>query len=159
MTDKEKTDKAQKIYDAVLTNFAGLKHLMIAARKSATKLGYTETILGRRKYLPDLQLPEFEFTPLAGYINPDVDPMDVNTLNNSNVIPDRIIAQMTQQLKACRYNGERYALIEKFYNAGIQTTNNRKKIQDSVRQVVNGIVQGEQHCPNSFNFITQRCVA
>lgn len=157
MSDKEKTAKAQKIFDAVLNNFSGLKNLMVAARNSATKLGYTETILGRRKYLPDLQLPEFAFTPMSGYVNPDIDPMDVSTLNNKNEIPSRIIKENLAKLQKCRYNGERYAIIEQLYDSGIQTTDNRKKIQDSVRQVVNGIVQGGQHCPNSFNFITQRC--
>lgn len=142
MSDKEKTAKAQKIFDAVLNNFSGLRNLMLAARKSATKLGYTETILGRRKYLPDLQLPEFTFTPMSNYVNPEIDPMDVSTLNIKNEIPSATVKMMLNKLKSCRYNGERYALIENYYNSGIQTTDNRKKIQDSVRQVVNGIIQG-----------------
>lgn len=142
MSDKQKTAKAQQVYDAVLNSFTGLKHLMSAARNSATKLGYTETILGRRKYLPDLQLPEFTFTPMSGYVNPDVDPMDVSTFNENNEIPQRVIKDSLARLQKCRYNGERYAIIEQLYNSGIQTTDNRKKIQDSVRQVVNGIVQG-----------------
>lgn len=71
--------------------FPGLRNLMINTQKHASEYGYTETILGRRRHLPDMQLPEFEFKAMKGYVNPDVDPLDVNTLENRDEIPKHVV--------------------------------------------------------------------
>ncbi len=90
MTDEQKIEGAQKIYDSVLNAFPNLRKIMLATQKAAAANGYTETILGRRRHLPDMQLPEFEFVALPGYVNPDVDPLDASTLQNTSDISARI---------------------------------------------------------------------
>ena len=69
ISDKERTKKAQKVYDSVLLAFPNLRQLMTSSQNFAKQNGYVETILGRRRHLPDMQLPEFQFEPLPGYVN------------------------------------------------------------------------------------------
>lgn len=143
MSDEDKTKEAQKIYDAVLNAFPNLRTGMMNAQNSARVRGYTETILGRRRHIPDMQLPEFEFEALPGYINPDIDPLDVNTLQDKNQIPERIINQLNQEYSNFKYNGQIYKRNNQLYEEEhIKVINNRYKIQDASRQCLNSVIQG-----------------
>lgn len=142
MSDEDKTKEAQKIYDAVLNAFPKLRDAMTNAQSMARQYGYVETILGRRRHIPDMQLPEFEFKALPGYVNPDIDPLDVNTLGDKNEIPERIIAQLTQEYANFKYNGQIYKRNNELYEEHIKVTNNRKKIGDASRQCLNSVIQG-----------------
>ena len=114
-----------------------------AAQGNARKIGYVETILGRRRHLPDMQLPEFEFSPMKGYVNPDVDPMDPSTLVNKDSIPDRVVKQLQQEFKSYKYFGQIAKRTRELYEEDhIRVTNNRPKITDASRQCVNSIIQG-----------------
>lgn len=143
MTDEEKVTKAQGIYDAVLNAFPKLRSLMNSAQNSARAKGYTETILGRRRHLPDMRLPEFEFLPMKGYVNPDIDPLDASTLENASAIPECIVAQLTKEFKSYKYFGQIAKRTKELYEKNIRVVNNRSKINDACRQVVNSIIQGE----------------
>ncbi|MDX1511222.1 MAG: DNA polymerase I, partial [Nitriliruptorales bacterium] len=48
-------DEAQEIVDAYLERFPGIRSFLDAAVEDATRDGYTTTIFGRRRYLPDLR--------------------------------------------------------------------------------------------------------
>jgi len=48
-------DEAQQIVDAYLERFPGIRTFLGAAVEAATRDGYTTTIFGRRRYLPDLR--------------------------------------------------------------------------------------------------------
>ena len=159
MTDERKTKEAQIVYDSVLNSFPNLRKLMVNAQGAARKYGYVETILGRRRHIPEMQLPEFEFLPMKGYVNPDVDPLDVSTLNNSEAIPKRIVDSIQQEFHNYKYFGQIAKRTKELYDQKIKVVNNRPKINDGARQCVNSIIQGEERCPYSLNFITQRCAA
>lgn len=104
LTDQDKMNRAQKIYDAVLTAFPNLRAVMFKAQNDARTRGYTETILGRRRHIPDMQLPEYEFKPAPGYVNPDIDPLDPSTLHNKNQIPERIVQQLQKEYAGYKSN-------------------------------------------------------
>lgn len=143
MSQEDKVKGAQKIYDSVLNAFPQLRTLMINAQKMARTKGYVETILGRRRHLPDMQLPEFEFQALPGYVNPDVDPLDMSTLQNRSDIPERIIQQLTAEFKGYKYFGQIAKRTRELYeDEHIRVINNRPKITDATRQCVNSIIQG-----------------
>lgn len=138
LSDEEKTKKAQGVYDAVLDAFPNLKKLMSVSQRKARELGYTETILGRRRHHPDMQLPEFEFTPLKGYVNPDVDPLNPETLKNKDVIPKRVTDALLDEFKGYKYFGQIARRTKELYNEQhIKVTNNRPKITEASRAVVN----------------------
>lgn len=142
MSDEDKTKEAQKIYDAVLNAFPNLRTGMLSAQNSARTLGYTETILGRRRHIPDMQLPEFEFRALPGYVNPDIDPLDVNTLKGKDEIPERIVNQLKQEYANFKYRGQIFKRNNELYEQHIKVINNQKKITDASRQCLNSVIQG-----------------
>jgi len=142
-SDTKKQKQAQHVYDSVLNAFPALRKLMINAQKCATEKGYVETILGRRRHIPDMQLPMFEFKPLEGYVNPDVDPLDISTLGVSNDIPERIKQQLDAELKSYKYFGQVAKRIRELAEVDhIRVINNKFKISEASRQCVNSIIQG-----------------
>lgn len=143
MSDEDKLKGAQKVYDSVLNAFPGLRQVMISSQKFVREHGYTETILGRRRHLPDMQLPEFDFKPLKGYVNPDIDPLDPSTLENKSDIPERIKASLLKELTGYKYFGQVAKRMRELHdNEHIQVINNRPKINDATRQTLNSIIQG-----------------
>lgn len=137
MTTEEKVKKAQKVYDAVMKNFPKIRNAMINAQNQAKTKGYVETILGRRRHLRDMQLPEFEFKAEPGYVNPDVDPLDINTLKDKSEIPDRIVKQLTEEFKQYKYFGQIVRRTKELHEKHIRVINNRPKINDASRQTLN----------------------
>lgn len=142
LSSDDKVKKAQNVYDSVLKAFPNLRALMISAQSDATKKGYVETILGRRRHLPDMQLPPFEFVAMSGYVNPDIDPLDPTTLQNKSSIPDRIVKQLTDEFNSYKYFGQIARRTKELYEQKIKVINNRGKITDASRQCVNSIIQG-----------------
>lgn len=144
MTDEEKLKGAQRICDIFSTQFPSVPKAIKAAQDFARIHGYVETILGRRRHLPNMQLPMYEFEPLPGYVNPDVDPLDTTTLlAESSKIPPRVVAALTEKLSKCRYAGQRYTITqelrEKYHIAVI---NHSKEISKASRQCFNSVIQG-----------------
>lgn len=137
MSDEDKIKKAQKIYDSIMTAFPGLKNLISYSQNFAKKHGYVETILGRRRHLPDMQLDEFVFSAMPGYVNPYVDPLDVNAKEDSSKLPQSVIDSLTEEFKSYKYYGQIARRIKELQADKIKVTNNRPKIQDASRQCVN----------------------
>lgn len=126
------------MYDSVLNAFPGLRNAMLAAQDEARRNGYVETILGRRRHLPDMTLPEFEFVPAEGYVNPDIDPLDPSTLTNKSTIPDRVVKALQAEFKQYKYFGQIVKRTRELAdNEHIRVINNRGKIQDATRQCLN----------------------
>lgn len=142
MSDKEKVTAAQKVYDSIMNGFPSLRNAMLSAQDHARKFGYTETILGRRRHLPDMQLPEFEFKPMPGYVNPDIDPLDLSTLNQKEEIPKRITDALLKEFKGYKYFGQIVKRTKQLAEEHIRVINNRAKINDATRQCLNGVIQG-----------------
>ena len=138
MADEEKTKNAQEVYDSVLRAFPNLKMLMQQAQAFAHKYGYVETILGRRRHLPDMMLEEFEFIPLPGYVNPDIDPLDLTSLEGDTGIPQRRIDELKKEFSKYKYYGQIAKRTKELYEKeSIKVVNNRPKINDAKRQCVN----------------------
>ena len=142
MSEEDRTKAAQHVYDSVLKAFPDLKKAMDYAQNCARTQGYTETILGRRRHIPDMQLPRFEFKAMPGYVNPDVDPLDVSTLQNTSEIPERIVKQLEHEFSKLKYYGQIVKRTKELREQKIKVINNTRKITDATRQCLNGIIQG-----------------
>lgn len=142
MTDEEKVSKAQEVYDKVLNSFPHLRNAMIGAENQARTKGYVETILGRRRHLPNMQLPKYEFTAMPGYVNPDIDPLDLSTLDNKDSIPPRIVKQLTKEFESLKYWGQVVKRTKELSEQKIRVINNTKKITEESRKTLNSIIQG-----------------
>lgn len=137
MSEEDKTKAAQEVYDSVLHSFPALKGFMEYTQNCAREKGYTETVLGRRRHIPDMQLKPFEFKAMPGYVNPDVDPLDPSTLKNSSEIPERIVADLEKEFASLKYYGQVVKKTKELREQKIRVINNKKKIRDATRQCVN----------------------
>lgn len=142
MSDEEKVTKAQEVYDKVLNSFPHLRNAMIGAENQARTKGYVETILGRRRHLPNMQLPKYEFTAMPGYVNPDIDPLDLSTLDNKDSIPPRIVKQLTKEFESLKYWGQVVKRTKELAETKIRVINNKSKIAEESRKTLNSIIQG-----------------
>lgn len=143
MTIDEKTKEAQKIYDAVLGAFPNIKEFMNRADSDARQYGYVETILGRRRHIPSMQLKPYEFRAGKGYINPDIDPLDQKTLKKKNELPERVVKALEKEFSRYKYKGQIYKRIKQLEEEDhIKVINNTSKIAEGSRKTTNSKVQG-----------------
>lgn len=142
MTDEQKLKEAQKIQDSLMKGFPDLARAISDAQKKAATLGYTETILGRRRHHPNMQLPRFEFEPMDGYVNPDIDPLDPKSLENKEQIPKRLVDSLTKEFNSYKWYGKIVKRTKELAKQKIKVINNSYKIEEASRQVFNAIIQG-----------------
>ena len=133
--------EAQKIYDNVLAKFEGLAKFISESEDMAREYGYVTTVWGRRRQLPDMQLPYYEFKYKNG-VNPDFDPLSGDTSEYSDEVPEDIVEDLTNKLLHCRGFKQREQFKEKIRNAGMTIKDNSSFIARAQRQTVNARVQG-----------------
>ena len=142
ISDEERTKRAKKIFDSVMRGFPQLANAISNAQSFARSHGYTETILGRRRHHPNMQLPMYEFKAMPGYVNPDIDPLDISTMNQKSDIPKRITDALYKELTGYKYFGQVVKRIKELQEEKIQVTNNNYKITEASRKIWNSIIQG-----------------
>lgn len=131
---------AQEIYNKVMTSFPGLYNFMIESQSMARDLGYVTTNWGRKRRLPDMQLPQYEFT-VDSSKSTSFDPL-FDDLHTDFDLTEQEIISYTNQLNGCRGWKQKQALIENMEKEGIKVKENTMKIADAERQCVNARIQG-----------------
>lgn len=142
MTEKDRTREADKIYDAVLGAFPSIKAFMDASENNARQYGFVETILGRRRHIPAMQLKPYEFKAGPGYVNPDIDPLDPKTLHKKNELSPKVVAQLEKEFSKYKYKGQIYERIKQLSAQHIIVVNNSTKIAKGKRKCCNSCIQG-----------------
>ena len=135
--------KAQQIYDKIMTSFPGLKTLIEDSKNMARDLGYVETIWGRKRRLPDMQLPTYEFSKI-GSTGSEItfDPLDFDTNEEEdNYIDPDLIRYYTKKMDSA-WGNKKWEIKEEAKMDGIEITDNGGKIADAERQCLNARVQG-----------------
>lgn len=138
--DLHKTEQeAQEIYDAVMTNIKGLKHLMEDSEEFARVHGYVETKWGRRRHIPDMQLEPYVLTSKGNAnFDPFFDSAEIGMINDE----DRVKQALIQELKEAKWRSQRDKVKAKIEKEGFTLKENTKKIDDATRQCVNSRIQG-----------------
>ena len=54
-------EKAQEIQDKIFKGFPAILKFEQDSKEMARQLGYVDTLWGRKRRLPDIQLPKYEF--------------------------------------------------------------------------------------------------
>ena len=106
----------------------------------AYDLGYVTTLWGRKRRLPDLQLPEFEFKWKDG-VSPTTDVLDFSGSSVEEEVPDDIQDYYWNKLVKCK-PWEKRKIFEEANKKGIWVIDNGMKIADAQRQCVNARIQG-----------------
>lgn len=138
ITDKE----AENIYNTFLNSFPRVKDFILHTQAKVRQLGYTETLFGRRRYLPDMQLEDYELTRITPNKSM-IDPTDFS----SEVQLDYSISNKEKEywitkLKNAFGYTQRNKVFEEAKEQGISIKDNTLKKQDAERQCVNSVIQG-----------------
>lgn len=133
-------ERATKLKTNLYRKYPEIKIFEEQSLNMAYELGYVTTICGRKRRLPDIQLPEYEFkwTDSGKLINQDV--LDFDSDCEIEVPEDRIRYYL-HKLHNCK-PWNRNKIYEEANNEGILIIDNGKRISDAERQCVNARIQG-----------------
>ena len=133
------TDQAQKVKDSVFKGFPAIEEFERSSLDMARTLGYVTTLWGRKRRLPILQEPDYEFKWRDG-VAPDDDPLSFDNELQTEV-PENLQRKYRTKLNRARF-GEKRKIFEQANEEGIWVIDNTKAKQDATRQVVNARIQG-----------------
>ena len=136
------TKKAQAIKDSVFKGFPAIPKFEEDSLEMAYEKGYVTTLWGRKRRLPDLQLPEYEFKWKDG-VRPDTDLLDFSFEDEDaeTDVPEDVQRRYLAKLRNC-YFGQKRKIFEEANKEGIWIIDNGGKIADAQRQCVNARIQG-----------------
>lgn len=138
------TEKAQAVKDSVFKGFPAIPKFEQDSLDMAYELGYVTTLWGRKRRLPDLQLPEYEFRWKDG-APPDDDLLDFEFMNepeyDTSEVPEDAQDYYLRKLRNC-WGKEKRKIFEEANEEGIWIVDNGAKIADAQRQCVNARIQG-----------------
>lgn len=132
-------EEAQAIKDSVFRGFPAIEDFEQRSLDMGKDVGYVTTVCGRKRRLPDLQLPDYSFKWEAGY-EFDGDILDFDLLEIE--VPHSKQSLYLNKLKNARGYKGRNAVIEQALKEHIQIIDNHMKIADATRQCVNARIQG-----------------
>lgn len=132
-------EEAQKIYDQIMRAFPGLERFMIESQNMARELGYVDTVWGRKRRLPNMQLDRYEFS-YSGKAPANFDPLAFDQ-EVSNEVPEGIKRKYSAMLDRVSWN-EKQRIIAQARNEGIIIKDNSGLIAEATRQCVNSRIQG-----------------
>jgi DNA polymerase I-like protein with 3'-5' exonuclease and polymerase domains len=131
--------EAQKVYDEIMFHFPGLKQFMIESQNMARELGYVDTVWGRKRRLPNMQLEPYEFS-YSGKVPTNFDPLAFDQ-EVSNEVPEGIKRKYSAMLDRASWS-EKQRIIAQARNEGIIIKDNSGYIAEATRQCVNSRIQG-----------------
>ena len=132
-------DEAKGIKDSVFVGFPAIGQFEDRSMKMAKEKGYVTTVCGRKRRLPDLQLPEYEFRWENGFA-PDGDILDFDEVEVE--VPHSKQVYYLNRLNNVRSWKQRDKVISDAEKEHIQVFSNYSKIAEATRQVVNSRIQG-----------------
>lgn len=133
--------EAQHIYDKVLASFPELAKFIQESQDMARKYGWVSTIWGRRRQLPEMQLPLYEFSYTDG-VPVDFDPLADDDVEISTEVPYEQCKQWTLELMKARGFRQKQQIMDRIKSQGVSIVDNSLKVTDAERQCVNARVQG-----------------
>lgn len=126
-------EEARTIKNNVYTEFPRIKEFEASSNKLAKEEGYVTTLWGRKRRLPDYQLPQYDFY----YINDD------DKIIKNMPVPDSIKQNLTTRLLEARSWKDRNTMIDDIKKKDrILVVDNGSKIAAAQRQIINSRVQG-----------------
>ena len=134
--------EANRIIDDFYNGFPKVKQWMDKTVEDCKRTGYVEDFWGRRRRLPDIQLPQYTITDK----NESKNSVDINPLLGSKGIVTKtenpLIAKYRQQLSEARGWQQVRAIKEAAMKDRIDIRDNGAFISQAERQSVNARVQG-----------------
>lgn len=133
---------AQKIVDDFYTSFPKVKKWMDETQSFAKTQGYVEDLWGRRRRLPDIQLPKFQ----VNFKDKSTSTIDFNPLLGSkglvNSGKSTILTSYLQRAQDCKSRKQVDALKLEALKDNVDLRDNGGFISQAERQCVNARIQG-----------------
>lgn len=136
----ESKEEGQKIIDSFFKSFPKVKKWIDDTHSKVKRLGYVEDWYGRRRHLPDVNLPKYTIKYTEKYLKTHI------TFNPflicDNKVDDKLLKKYEDMLKG-NINFKQFDKIKKdaLYE-GVDVISNNGFIARAERQSVNAIVQG-----------------
>ena len=131
-------EEAQKLKANLFDRFPEIHQFEEDSLEMAREIGYVNTVCGRKRRLPDLQLPEYEFEWEDGF-EPEGDILDFDDLEIE--VPLSKQTYYYNKLKNARWK-QRDGIVKEALKEHIVVINNGGKIAEATRQCVNARIQG-----------------
>ena len=125
-------DEAQKIYDSVIATFVGLEELKRESEDMAREKGFVTTLWGRKRRLPDMQLPDYSISYTNAY----------SAATGLTEVPENTVIYYQELLSKCRRRSEINAIKDEARANGIHIRDNSGFKSRAIRQCVNSRIQG-----------------
>ena len=106
----------------------------------ARELGYVETLWGRKRRLPEMQLPEYEFD-FSNFVSKDIDVLDFVEEQAIEEEKEAKFNYYWNKLINCKWYKQKEKIKEEARKEGIIIKENGGKIADAQRQCVNSRIQ------------------
>lgn len=134
--------EAQEIIDNFYNGFPKVREWMNKSKDFAKKYGYVETLWGRRRHLPDIQLPYYEAKRIAGAKPVDFNPF-FDSISSSSVMEDDSKGNYyINLLNQCRNFRDKEDIKRRALADGWKISDNGGFISTAERQCVNSRIQG-----------------
>jgi DNA polymerase-1 len=137
---KISVEEAQAIIEQFYNTYPKVKVWIDNTIESAKKNGYVETLWGRRRRLPDIQLEPYEITCEMRK------PLNFNPLFD---VPTEVVVEDTsmidiykEKLRKARYWKEKQEIKARAEKDGVKIKDNNSFIAGAIRQCVNAVIQG-----------------
>ena len=137
--------EGQGIIDDFFKSFPKVKEFIDFAQSFAMDYGFVETAWGRKRRLPDMQLPPIEIKPCIKSYSDNFDPFAFNAndlIPQDDYVPDEIYRKYYTLLNKARGKQQQQKVKELAEQEGYSIKDNRGFIEDAKRQCVNSIIQG-----------------
>lgn len=134
--------KAEKIKEDVFKGFPAIEKFEADSKAMAENLGYVTTLWGRKRRLPIMTHPDYEFEWKEGAGLSD-DPLDFDSAEDiEDEVPYPVIRKWMKKLSKVWKQQDKNYIIAQADIEGIKITDNTKARTDAVRQIVNSRIQG-----------------
>lgn len=132
-------EEAENLYNVFFKEFPNVRTFMNITQDKARRLGYVETLWGRKRHLPNMQLEKYEINVSNSYIE-DFDPFDF-TQKVGGISEEKKKEIITKLNKTTNYSNKK-KYLDDLSKQGITIKENTITIQDAERQCVNSVIQG-----------------
>ena len=131
---------AQKIIESLYKAFPNIKAYIEWNLGKARRLGHVDSLWGRRRHLPDMQLDKYAITAREGFVN-GFNPLDFTAEDKAAALTkadrDYWYARMEKA-----FGRQKADVVAEAYEKGVCIVDNSIKVGDAERQCCNSVVQG-----------------
>lgn len=132
-------EESDKIIEDFYKGFPGVKKLTEDSQEMLKKKGYVTDMFGRRRHIPDAQLPEYEIK--ADKNNYDFNPL-LGTPKHIDEKTAALISSYRKKMENARWKRDKDRIVMRAKKDGISIKNNGGFINRALRQCLNARIQG-----------------